>query len=87
MAAAYRLLDLWYAIGTRWPAVARGITIWVGGTAAIAWLLPEARRPAFLWGATAYLVFSIVSYFILWRVLIPRYVAHNLGRNELGTQK
>ena len=54
IAALFRIVDLWYRIGTSWPLVARGLAGWGGATALAAALAGEASRPAFVWGLGAY---------------------------------
>ena len=64
IAALYRILDLWYRIGTAWPQVLRGLLGWGGGTVAIAALLPGGLRPFFLWGLAAFLGVFLGAYVI-----------------------
>ncbi|OGT96330.1 MAG: hypothetical protein A3I79_02605 [Gemmatimonadetes bacterium RIFCSPLOWO2_02_FULL_71_11] len=62
VAASYRVLDLWYAIGTEYPAVIRGLLGWGGTTVAIAVLLGRHHRNAFLCGLLAFLLFYLGIY-------------------------
>lgn len=61
VAALYRIIDLWYTIGTAYPKVIRGIVGWVGLSIAIAALLGEHYRQAFAYGFVAFLIFYPVS--------------------------
>ena len=79
IAALYRVIDLWYSIRTMWPTVVRGVLVWAGGTAALAWQLPEAERRFLIWGLAAYVLFYLGTFLIVWRLLIPRLIARNLG--------
>jgi hypothetical protein len=56
LAALYRIVDLWYRIGTDWPRVAGGIAVW-GGATLLGALAAGHRRAALLWGFAAYAVF------------------------------
>lgn len=69
IAALFRILDLWYTIGTAWPQVVRGLLGWGGGTIATAALLPERLRPAFLWGLATFLGFFLSAYVIRFFIL------------------
>ncbi len=69
IAALYRILDLWYNIGTAYPQVLRGILGWAGTTVAIAVLVSDRRRPAFLWGLAGYVAFYLGGY-VLGRLLL-----------------
>lgn len=71
IAAAYRLLDLWYTIGTAYPRVLRGILGWGGTTAAIAALTGAHHRKSFLCGLLAFLLFYL-SLFVLRRLLLRK---------------
>jgi len=62
IAAAYRVLDLWYAIGTGYPTVFRGLLGWGGTTIAIALLLGRHHRTALLCGLLAFLLFYLGLY-------------------------
>ncbi len=64
IAALYRILDLWYTIGTAYPQVLRGILGWGGATVAIAVLLPQGHRPAFLLGLVSFLGLYLSLYLI-----------------------
>jgi hypothetical protein len=57
IAALYRVIDLWYAIGREWLRVTRGILGW-GGATALAVLL--TNRVAFLSGFASYVVLFVV---------------------------
>ena len=59
IAALYRILDVWYTIGTAYPKVIRGVLGWGGSTLAIAMCLGVRQRPAFLWGLGAFLAFYL----------------------------
>ena len=69
IAAAYRVIDLWYAIGTAYPRVVRGILGWGGASAAIAALAGEHHRRAFLYGMLAFLLFYLSLYVLRHLVL------------------
>ncbi len=69
IAALYRVLDLWYRIGTDYPRVIRGVVGWAATIAAIAWLLDATGRAALALGLVAFLVFY-VSLFGLRHLLI-----------------
>ena len=62
VAAFYGIIDLWYTIRTAYPAVIRRILIWTLLCVAIAWLLGDNLRPAFLWGLVGYVGFYIFSF-------------------------
>ena len=62
IAASYRVLDLWYTIGTEYPTVFRGLLGWGGTTVAIATLLGRHHRGALLFGLLAYLLFYLSLY-------------------------
>lgn len=62
IAASYRVLDLWYTIGTEYPTVFRGLLGWGGTTVAIAVLLGPHHRNAFLYGLLAFLLFYLGLY-------------------------
>jgi hypothetical protein len=62
VAALYGIIDLWYTFRTEYPKVIRRILIWSVLTIAIAWLLGNQLRPAFLWGLAGYFVFYPAAY-------------------------
>lgn len=62
IAALYRILDLWYTIGTAWPRVVRGVLGWGGATVGIAVLAGDRLRPAFLLGLAAFAAFYLGLY-------------------------
>jgi len=62
IAAFYGIIDLWYTIRTAYPTVIRRILVWVFLCFAIAWLLGNDLRPAFLWGLVGYVGFYIFSF-------------------------
>lgn len=62
VAALYGIIDLWYTFRTEYPKVIRRILIWSVLTIAIAWLLGNQLRPAFLWGLAGYVVFYPIAY-------------------------
>jgi len=62
MAALYGIIDLWYTIRTAYALVIRRILVWTLVCVAIAWLLGEDLRPAFLWGLIGYVGFYIFSF-------------------------
>jgi hypothetical protein len=64
VAAFYRIIDLWYTIGTACPQVLRGILGWGGGTVAIAALLPQSPRAAFVLGLLSFVGFYLTLYLI-----------------------
>jgi hypothetical protein len=59
LAAAYRALDLWYAIRREYPRVVRGVVVWWGASAVVLALTEAPERSAFLWGLLAYLLFYV----------------------------
>ena len=69
IAAAYRILDLWYTIGTAYPQVVRGILGWGGAAAAAIVWLGDGRRKAFLLGLLAFLLFYLSLYVLRYLVL------------------
>lgn len=71
VAALYRVIDLWYTIGTAYPAVLRGILGWGGATAAIVGLLHSNLRLAFLLGLLSF-VGLYVSLYLIRPVLFRR---------------
>ena len=62
VAALYGIIDLWYTFRTEYPKVIRRILIWSVLTVAMAWLLGNQLRPAFLWGLAGYVVFYPIVY-------------------------
>lgn len=62
IAASYRVLDLWYTIGTEYPTVFRGLLGWGGTSVAIAVLLGPHHRNALLCGLLAFLFFYLGLY-------------------------
>ncbi len=62
IAALYGIIDLWYTFRTEYQKVIRRILIWSVLTIAIAWLLGNQLRPAFLWGLVGYFVFYPAAY-------------------------
>jgi hypothetical protein len=69
IAALYAALDLWYAIGTEYPRVLRGILGWAAALAAAGWLLAPPYRTALAAGALAFLVFYLGLFVIRHPVL------------------
>jgi len=61
IAALYGIIDLWYTFRTEYQKVIRRILIWSVLTIAIALLLGNELRPAFLWGLAGYFVFYPLS--------------------------
>lgn len=61
IAAAYRALDLWYAIRVEYPRVIRGILGWGGASVAVA-ALAGSHRSAFSWGLLAFAAFYLSLY-------------------------
>ena len=59
LAACYRILDLWYTIGTAYPRVVRGVLGWGGASALGAVLAGDLHRGAFLSGQGAFLIFYV----------------------------
>lgn len=57
IAALYAIIDFWYAIGTLYPRVVRGILGWGVGIVAIGWLLSPPLRAAFALGLLAFPLF------------------------------
>ena len=62
LAALYGIIDLWYTIRTEYPKVIRRILLWSAVAIAIAWLLGDRFRPAFLWGLAVYVVYYPIAY-------------------------
>lgn len=71
IAAAYRVLDLWYTIATAYPRVVRGILGWGGFSAVVAALAGDPHRKAFLLGMLAFLVFYL-SLFVIMRLALRK---------------
>jgi len=69
IAAGYRILDLWYTIGTAYPKVIRGILGWGGLATALALALGGPRRAAFLLGMLAFLLFYLSLYALRYLVV------------------
>lgn len=69
LAAGYRVIDLWYAARTAWPAMARGLAGWGGSTLALSLLLRGWARAALLGGLVAYALFYPALY-VLRRFLV-----------------
>ncbi len=70
IAALYGIIDLWYTFRTEYQKVIRRILIWSALTIAIALLLGNQLRPAFLWGLAGYFVFYPATYSALKLFLI-----------------
>jgi hypothetical protein len=64
LAALYRVIDLWFAIGSAWRGVVGGIVAWCGAAAVVAIMAGDSHRPAFLWGLAGYPVFLLAMYAI-----------------------
>jgi hypothetical protein len=64
VAALYRIVDLWYTIGTRWLGVSVGIVAWGAVTVAVALLLGGHERATFLTGLVSFLVFYPTVYLL-----------------------
>jgi len=62
IAALYGIIDLRDAFKTEYAKVIRRILVWGILTIAIAWLLGDSLRSAFLWGLTGYFVFYPLAY-------------------------
>jgi hypothetical protein len=62
IAALYGIIDLRHAFKTEYAKVIRRILVWGILTIAIAWLLSDSLRPAFLWGLAGYFVFYPSAY-------------------------
>jgi hypothetical protein len=71
VAAFYRIIDLWYTIGTRWLGVTVGIVVWSGLTIAVALMLHGPHRAAFLAGLVSFVVFY-PSLYVLRNVSVKR---------------
>ena len=69
IAAIYRVIDLWYTIGTEYPRVIRGLAGWGGATVALLTLLNAPHRWAFVLGLEAYLLFYL-SLFVVRRLVL-----------------
>lgn len=64
VAALYRMIDLWYMIGTAYPRVLRGMLGWGGVALLTAMVLPDRLRAAFLWGYAGFVLFYLSLYLI-----------------------
>ncbi len=71
--AFYRIIDLWYTIGTEYPSVIKWIFFWGGISTLIAFLLGESLRYAFLWGMFFYVPFYLANFFLLQGIIKYRY--------------
>lgn len=60
IAAFFRIVDLWYRIGTSWPQVLRGVAGWGGATLLVVLVAGEQYRPPFVWGLLAYAGLALV---------------------------
>ncbi|MBI3983091.1 MAG: hypothetical protein HY337_09275 [Gemmatimonadetes bacterium] len=80
VAALYRIIDLWYMIGTAYPRVLGGIAGWAGTTVVIAMLLPDELSAVFLWGVAAFIPFYLGLYLIRYPLLRRRSgLTHGVG--------
>ena len=64
IAALHAIIDFWYAIGTQYPRVVRGILGWGITIGTIAWFLARPFQTAFVSGLLAFMVFYL-SLFVL----------------------
>jgi hypothetical protein len=71
VASLYRIIDLWYTIGTRWPGVVFRIVMWAAVTVAVALGLHGPHRTALLAGLVAFLLFYPCLY-VLRNVSVKR---------------
>lgn len=71
IAAGYRVIDLWYTIGTAYPRMLRGILGWGAVIVATAALLGEHQRKVFQSGLVAFLLFYL-SLFLVRHLLLRR---------------
>ena len=62
MAAFYGIIDLWYTMRTAYPMVIRRILVWTLLCVAVAWLVGDVLRSAFIWGLVGYGGFYIFSF-------------------------
>lgn len=62
MAAFYGIIDLWYTMRTAYPMVIRRILVWTLLCVAVAWLVGDVLRSAFIWGLVGYAGFYIFSF-------------------------
>lgn len=69
ISALHRVIDLWYAIGTAYPEILRGIIGWAAAIASSAWLLEGPYRTALAWGLLGFLAFYLSLYVIRYPVL------------------
>jgi hypothetical protein len=69
IAAAFRVIDLWYTIRTAYPQVLRGILGWGGASVVLAALAGGQHRNAFLYGMLAFLLFYLSLYLLRHLVL------------------
>ena len=69
IAAAYRVMDLWYTIRTAYPAVMRGIAAWGGAAGVLAILLHGSHRAALLAGMLGFVVFYLSLYVLRYLVV------------------
>ncbi len=74
IASIYGILDLWYSIKTVWKLVMKRIIIWGGLTVAIALLLRDNSRQAFLYGIFCYIgiYLAILLFSKLYIARMPR---------------
>jgi hypothetical protein len=74
IASIYGILDLWYTIKTAWKLVMKRIIIWGGLTVAIALLLGDDNRQAFLSGLVIYagIYIAIPLFSKLYAARMPR---------------
>jgi len=82
VAALYRIIDLWYTIGTAYSRVLRGILGWGGATVAIALLLADEGRSAFLWGVWGFVGFYLSLYVVRYSFLRRREGPLSLAANR-----
>jgi len=71
IAALHRVADLWYTIATGYARVAGALVGWGGLTVAIALILPDRHRAAFLAGLASFVVFYL-SVFALFFIFVRK---------------
>lgn len=62
VAALYGIVDFWYALGTYYPRVLRGLVLWGGATLAVAAALERPYRTAFGFGLLAFGLWYVSLY-------------------------
>ena len=71
IAALFRVIDLWYAIGRELSGVLRGVAVWGGATIIVA-LVAGSHRGALLGGLLGYAIFYLGLFLVMRLVMRPR---------------